>query len=351
MSQVTVFSPAKVNLHLAIGPRRPDGYHGATSVMQALSLHDTLTVRCESAAPGAGLSVNVTTQVFEGVPELDIPSESNIAHKAVERLARALGRTADEHVEIVIEKHIPHAAGLGGGSSNAAAVLLGACRLWNVDPKAPEVLAVATDLGADVPFFLHGGCVVLGDRGDVLERALAPLQGTLVLVRPNKGVSTAAAYQAFDQLQEQMAQAAAPLAFAREVAGQTAACAARLETAQRAEDLTLFNNLAPASEAVLPELAQLRTWLAAQPGVACDARTGQPRVLLSGSGSATFAIMESADSAKKACDLVAAAKLQGWWARSCSFAPVGACVLEGRMPGATSATNLGAVHRSWRVTK
>lgn len=202
MPQVTVFSPAKVNLHLAIGPRREDGYHDAASVMQALTLHDTLVVRCNPAAPGAGLSVRVTTNVFEGVAELDIPSESNIAYKAVVRLAQALGRTVDEHVEITIEKHIPHAAGLGGGSSNAAAALLAACRLWGVDPQAPEVATVAVELGADVPFFLHGGCALLGERGDAFKRTLTPLRGTLVLVRPEEGVSTAAAYRAFDQAQE-----------------------------------------------------------------------------------------------------------------------------------------------------
>lgn len=351
MPQVTVFSPAKVNLHLAIGLLREDGYHNATSIMQTLTLHDTLVVRCNPRSPGAGLSVNVVTDVFEGVAELDIPSESNIAHKAVVRLAQVMGRAVDEHVEITIEKHIPHAAGLGGGSSNAAAALLAACRLWGIDPQAPEVLAVAAELGADVPFFLYGGCALLGERGDAFKRTLAPLRGTVVLVRPDEGVSTAAAYRAFDRLQEALhgegsceceasaTEGVSPqaLAFACEVAADEAVCASQVEVVQAAEDLSLFNNLAPASVAVLPELERVHTWLAAQPGVARDARTGRPRVLLSGSGSATFALIEGPDPARAACGIVSAAKLEGWWARSCSFAPMGARIIEGRrLAGSTS---------------
>ena len=332
MSQtITVFSPAKVNLHLAIGPRREDGYHDARSIMQALSLHDVVSLRAEEGQPGAGLTVDVTCAVHEGVAPLDIPAEKNIAYKAVMRLADALGRAADEHIAIHIEKHIPHAAGMGGGSSNAAAAMLGACRLWDVDPADPLVAKVASSIGADVPFFLFGGCVCLGDKGDVFERSLVSAKGTVVLVKLDEGVSTKDAYGAFDANPQPV-----PELFAQQAA-----------TAEDAADVSLFNNLAPASEAVLPELAEVRAWLASQPGVAKDPRTGEPRVLLSGSGSASFAIMEEGpDALKAACAMVSAAKLKGWWARSCSFSPAGARVIEkSGKPGAR--TNLGAVHKSW----
>lgn len=329
MSQtIAVFSPAKVNLHLAIGPRREDGFHDARSIMQSLTLHDLVSMRHEDAEPGAGLQVEVTCATFEGIEPFDIPAQENIAYKAVVRLAHALGRTNDELVRVHIDKHIPHQAGLGGGSSNAAAALVGACRFWGEDPLSDRVLEVARGLGADVPFFLHGGCTCLGGKGDVFERELVPARGTVVLVKLDQGVSTKEAYQAFDER---------PVPISPE-----AAHAARDE--QHAGRLELFNNLAPASEAVLPQLADVRSWLSAQPGVARDERTGKPRVLLSGSGSATFAVIDEDDATRKACGIVAAAKLQGWWARSCSFSPAGARIIEKTMG---SSTNLGAARRIW----
>lgn len=321
---IKVIAPAKVNLHLGIGAAQADGYHAATSILHAISLHDTLTMRFEDAAPGAGLAVQVCCQAAPGVEAPEVASEDNIAHKAVVALARALGRAADETVTVDILKAIPHAAGLGGGSSDAAAALVGACQAWGVDALSDRVVSVAAGLGADVPFFLYGGCVCMTGRGDVFDHMLEPMRKPLVLVRPDAGVSTAAAYKAFDECGTPESAEATQ-----------AACAV-----QSAAGLPLFNNLAAASEQVLPQLASVRTWLEAQPGVERDA-AGNPEVLLSGSGSASFAVCESMNAAYA---LVAAAKLQGWWARSCMFAPIAARVLDA--PTAAR-TNLGAVHKSW----
>lgn len=167
----------------------------------------------------------------------------------------------------------------------------------------------------------------MGGRGDVFERELEPMEGSVVLVRPDAGVSTAAAYRAFDE----RARGASP-AVPHGVEDVVAAC-----------DVALFNNLAQASEAVLPELAEVRSWLAKQPGVVRDASTGVPRVLLSGSGSATFCICESMNAAYS---IVSEARLHGWWARSCSFSSAGVRIIEGRAPHAAR-TNIGAVHKSW----
>ena len=382
---VSVFSPAKVNLHLRIGARRPDGFHDACSIMQALTLHDTVSVTVDDGvddfARPAGFDrfeVEATCATHGGAPALDIPSESNIAHRAAVALAHALGRDtgagaasgADsaprEHVLIHIEKHIPHEAGLGGGSSNAAAVLAGLCRIWGVDAASPQVIAVAQSLGADVAFFLHGGCARLGERGDTFQASLAPLRGTVVVVKVPGGVSTKAAYAAFDGLAAEGAStSAAGTSAARaadgrgDLAGERAfaapaslagEAAARNEAAVDAAGLSLFNNLAPASELVLPQLSEVRAWLGGLPGVARDARTGEPRVLLSGSGSATFAILDAPDILRAATDIVAEARTRGWWARSCSFSPIGARVIEGAAPAyapARSATNLGAAKRVW----
>lgn len=325
---LTVFSPAKVNLHLAIGSKREDGYHDACSVLHALTLHDVVTVRHAQGEPGKRLQVDVSCTVRGGVAALDIAPEDNIAYKALFALLAPFGERLSGHrFAVHIDKSIPHAAGLGGGSSNAAAVLIAACRLLGIDPLSDEVLRVAAGIGADVPFFLHGGCVQMGGRGDVFERELEPMKGSVVLVRPEAGVSTAAAYRAFDE---------GPHAA-------SADAAAHLALVDAACDVSFFNNLAFASESVLPELAEVRAWLCEQPGVARDARTGDPRVLLSGSGSATFCVC---DSMNDAYAIVSAAKQRGWWARSCSFSPAGVRIVEGRVPGAAR-TNVGAVHKSW----
>ncbi len=325
MNQVIkVIAPAKVNLHLGIGALLDDGYHAATSVLHAITLHDTLTMRFADAEPGSGLSVVARCQGVAGVDAPEVESEDNIAHKAVEALARAVGREADEAVTIDIAKSIPHAAGLGGGSSDAAAALVGAARAWGIDPHSDQVVNVAASLGADVPFFLYGGCVCMTGRGDAFDHELEPMRKPLVLVRPDDGVSTAAAYKAFDEHGTPEASDAA----------------AAVHKAKGATDVVLSNNLALASEQVLPELTRVREWLCGQAGVERGA-DGRPEVLLSGSGSASFAVCESMDAAYA---IVSAAKLQGWWARSCSFAPIGASVLD--VPGSRQ-TNLGAVHKSW----
>ena len=310
---LTVFSPAKVNLQLEIGERRTDGFHQAKSIMQALTLHDMVTVVLDDGVdvylnPNgfSDFAIDVTCTTFEGIPELDVAPESNIAYKAAAALAEKFGHEQG-HISIHIEKHIPFEAGLGGGSSNAAAVIAGLCRA----------------LGADVAFFLHGGCVQLGEKGDVLERTFEPARGTVVLVKIDEGVSTKAAYAAFDEL-----------AAVRH--------AESTDAIESAAELPLFNNLAAASERVLPALAETREWLASQPGVAHDA-AGEAEVLLCGSGSATFAIVEDGDSIRKAADIVAAAKLKGMWARSCSFAPIGVRVLDGQGAG----SNLGAPRKIW----
>ena len=112
-----------------------------------------------------------------------IKAEENIAYKAVVELAKALGRTQDETIEMILNKVIPAEAGLGGGSSNAAAALVGAATLWGVGMEDERVQEVASRLGADVSFFLKGGCARLSGKGDVFEAQLEPRSGFVLLVR------------------------------------------------------------------------------------------------------------------------------------------------------------------------
>lgn len=308
MGTVRVVAPAKVNLYLGIGERRADGYHDVETVMHALALHDTVTVSVQPGVPGGGCCVSVAVAEHGGVAPLDVPAEDNIAYKAVHRLARELGRTADEEVRIAIDKHIPHGAGLGGGSADAAAVIAGLCALWGEDPVGPAAVSAASALGADVAFFLYGGCARMAGVGESLEARLAPGNATLVLVRPDQGVSTAAAYRAFDE---------APVSIdpARRSVMRTADCA---------DCVPLTNNLAPAAEAILPELAAIRAWLAECSGV-LRAPDGRPSVLLCGSGSTTFAICENFDAAYRIC---AQARSRGLWSRTTNLSAVRAAVLR-----------------------
>ncbi|MEF9875541.1 MAG: 4-(cytidine 5'-diphospho)-2-C-methyl-D-erythritol kinase [Gordonibacter sp.] len=299
---VKVVAPAKVNLFLGIGPRRADGYHDAVNIMHAVNLHDVLYMQVkEGLGEEQGLTVQVRTSAREGLAPLDVPPQDNLVYRAIMRLAERLGRTQRETIEVHLEKHIPAQAGLGGGSSDAAAALVGAARLWDVPGDHPALEEVARSLGSDVAFFLHGGCACFGGAGELFEQALAPMKKQLVLIKPDEGVSTAAAYRAFDEC-PQLVDAALE---------QTARQAAQ------AQEVPLFNNLAPAAERLLPLLADVRVWTCAQPGV--------EDVLLCGSGSTTFAVCVDFDAA---CRLSASARQRGWWARTTAFGSVKAAVMS-----------------------
>ncbi len=303
-SMVKLVAPAKVNLFLGVGDKRADGYHDVATVMHALSLHDILHMDHAPSSEG-GLRIEVACQAREGLEELDVLAEDNIAAKAVRLLAAKLGREQDETMSIRIEKHIPHEAGLGGGSSDAAAALLGAANLWGEADSASEVAAAARELGADVPFFLQGGCAFMSGVGDTFERAFEPMSTSLVLVRPEMGVPTVQAYEVFDALEEVL----------------DTDMLEKVKRMQSAADVPLYNNLTQAAERIAPELSRIRSWL--------EAFSGTKGVLLSGSGSTTFALCESFAAAHH---LSCEAKKQGWWARASSLSPLRAALFPRKTP-------------------
>ena len=298
---VKVIAPAKVNLFLGIGPRRDDGYHEASSVLHAMNLHDVVYMRAQPQAPGSGLEVTASVEGRAGLAVPDLEPQQNIAYKAVRALAQRIDRAADELVTVRIVKNIPFQAGLGGGSADAAAALVGAAHLWGIDPYGAVVEEVAQTLGSDVAFFLRGGCGYYEGTGEVFVRSLAPAKTNVVLVKPDAGVSTAQAYNTFDE---------DPLAIDDEASLQA-------RTSERADEVTLFNNLAFASEKLLPELTDIRQWLLDQPGVS--------QALLCGSGSTTFALC---DSFGEACRIVSEASKLGWWARATSLGSIRAAVVS-----------------------
>ena len=179
MKNVTkIISPAKVNLVLAVGEKQESGFHEVQTIMHSLALHDTLSMRrFDDEGSGDGLQVMLKCESSFTIDPLLIKAEENIAYKAVVELAKALGRTQDETIEMILNKVIPAEAGLGGGSSNAAAALVGAATLWGVGVEDERVQEVASRLGADVSFFLKGGCARLSGKGDVFEAQLEPRSG------------------------------------------------------------------------------------------------------------------------------------------------------------------------------
>ncbi len=303
MKNVTkIISPAKVNLVLAVGEKQESGFHEVQTIMHSLALHDTLSMRrFDDEGSGDGLQVMLKCESSFTIDPLLIKAEENIAYKAVVELAKALGRTQDETIEMILNKVIPAEAGLGGGSSNAAAALVGAATLWGVGVEDERVQEVASRLGADVSFFLKGGCARLSGKGDVFEAQLEPRSGFVLLVRPDAGVSTGKAYAAFDE---------DPVLPSSEYLSSIAALDA-------ATDVSLYNNLEKAACSVTPVVAQVLEW--------GRAAAGEENVVLCGSGSAVCCIF---DSYQAACEASVEARKHEWWTRVTSFSPLGAAIVE-----------------------
>lgn len=273
----SAIAPAKVNLFLGVGPIRADGYHSVTTVLHALELSDSIEL-----APASGLTLTCD-------PDVGVPTERNLAYAAACAMGSAFGR--EPAVALSLVKRIPPGAGLGGGSSDGAAVVAALAMLWGVDPLSAECLRVAASLGADVPFFLgRSGAALMGGRGDEFVRELPGLAATpVVLVRPIEPVATAAAYRAFD---------AAPQA-----AGDPEQVVAALESHDPVRlAAALDNNMERAARTVVPEVADALAWLRDAPGVIGAA--------VAGSGSAVFGLCASD---VHAADAAGEAAQHGWW--------------------------------------
>lgn len=186
---VTLRAYAKVNLDLRIVGLLPDGYHDVRTVLQALRLHDTLTFTPERGPL---------------VIECDDPAiptdEGNLIWRAADLLGRAAAprRERPSGVRVRVTKRIPSQAGLGGGSSDAAATLLALTRLWRLPLDVTDLVQLGRRLGADIPFFLAGGTALGMGRGDDISPLAEPPPTSIVVVAPSFGVSTPDAYGWFD---------------------------------------------------------------------------------------------------------------------------------------------------------
>ena len=191
---VTVRVPAKVNLHLAVGAARKDGFHELATVFQSLSLTDEVTVAIADE-PG----VEVRGEGASTVPK----DGANLAWRAVEELARHVGKEADEpKVRVLIRKNIPVSGGMAGGSADAAATLVGLASLWKLEIGRDELAHVAAALGSDVPFMLHGGTALGTGRGEQIVPVLTRHTFHWVLAFARGGLATPKVYAELDRLRE-----------------------------------------------------------------------------------------------------------------------------------------------------
>ncbi len=259
---------AKINLSLDILGLRPDGYHELRSLMQSVSLADEL---CLQAADRLSLNVDRS----------DLPAgENNIVLKCLRRLQQATGTTAG--AKIMLQKRIPIAAGLAGGSADGAAALVAAARLWKLDISSGRLSRIGAEVGSDIPFCLNGGAALASGRGETLE-PLPPLDFYLLLLKPPVSVSTAWAYSAYD------ASGAA-----------TAGGTRRLLQYWSAGDLegvarNLSNDLAPAVISGYPKIAA---------AVETLLRAGALGASMSGSGPTVFGIMANSEAARRGYEML-----------------------------------------------
>lgn len=292
----TIKIPCKVNLHLGIHTQKDQrGYHKVDSLMVPVALYDTVVV---DDAP----ELTVTHE-----PQLCVLPERTTTWKAAVLLANKLGVSPD--VSIDVQVHIPEKAGLGGSSADAAATLYLLAQRWGVDPLDPLVVKVAKAVGADVAFFLDPQPSLMLGAGDTLvETYASTVDAPLAIVLPAEtGVVTKEAYDQFDTspiAPESYEQLSALLhADGQDAAGMEPApdnAAASKQLIQQVASL-LFNNLAPAAKSLKPQVAEVEEWLKAQFGVL--------GAQVSGSGSSSFALCESQDTANA---IAAAAQAKGW---------------------------------------
>ena len=255
-SRLSLKAHAKINLTLEVLGKRPDGYHEVAMIMQSVSLHDTVTLSLRDS----GISL--------ACDRPDLPCDSgNLAFRAADLLRREVG--VARGVQIELTKRIPLAAGLAGGSTDAAAVLKGLNRLWQLALPAAELERLAARLGSDVPFCLQGGTSLATGRGEILT-ALPDFAGQgVVLANPPLAVSTAWVYGNY-----------------RRPTGDRRRDIHVLRRSIEQQDFlavadTLFNDLETVTVPAYPQVADIKAQLL---------QAGAAGVLMSGSGPTVFAL-------------------------------------------------------------
>ena len=268
---------AKINMFLEITGRRSDGYHTVDTIMQEVAIADEIRIQLLPKRDGIIIKTNIDT----------IPTdERNIAYKAAKLVLDKVN--ANCGAEIVINKNVPHEAGMGGGSSDGAVVLKGLNELLGSPLRIKELHGIAAMMGADVPFFLYGGTALMKGIGTEYVSALPTPELNLVVAKPVVGVSTPAAYKYLDQMYS-MFESHQP------VDSQHMINALSLGSVSEISKL-LFNRFEYAVDAICPQTKALREFM----------KEHSHGALLSGSGAAIFAIADSQRHAEKLKNIISA---------------------------------------------
>ncbi len=325
MGDMILKARAKLNLTLKVLGVRPDGYHDIESVVQSIDLCDRISLKTGSPVPAA--SGSKETDIKVTCDDTSIPGgRGNLAVDAALALARFAGLKAS--VEMNIEKGIPVAAGLGGGSADAAAVLIGLNHLWQLGLCPTELMAVGEELGADIPFCITGGTGIIRGKGERVE--LLPTSDDLwfvVVTLPEK-ISTAWAYAKFDELIQATGAHNTDAcstnlydtdAYDTSVAATCATSkmirAMRTGKAQDiAERLSDANDLERAAVSIIPSIAGVKQALLA---------AGAAGVGMSGSGPTVFGLTDSREKAQEILGALERMSKSGKEAFVCQAVPQG----------------------------
>jgi len=282
---VALFAPAKINLYLHVTGRRADGYHLLDSLIAFADIGDNLTVE-----PASSLSLAVSGPEAATLAAL---GEDNLVVRAARLLADHAGIAAGAALHL--EKRLPVAAGIGGGSSDAAAALRVLTRLWRLPLSDEALCALGARLGADVPACLYGGAVWAGGVGERLVPAGALPEAGILLANPRRGLPTTEVFAAW---RGPFGEAGRFAPMPHDAAGLAAALAPRR------------NDLTPAAIGLVPEISTVLARLGRLPG-SLLAR-------MSGSGPTCFALFASRKAAEGGCALLRAAE-PGWWCAAGGF--------------------------------
>ena len=272
MREVRLRAFAKVNYALDVLGLRGDGYHEVSTVMQSISLADEVELR--RAAGGFDLSLE-PEEVEIGLQERNT---TYLAWKALQRL------TGEElPVKVTLRKEVPAGAGLGGGSANAAAVLVGLSELFGLGLRVDELRGIGAGIGADVPFCISGGTALGEGVGEILTPLPAPPGHLLLVAKPQSSADTGKIYHAYDEARTASIRSVEPVVSALRSGSVPALASA------------IGNDLAPVTGCFIPEVATLgRTLLA----------SGALGASMSGSGTAVFGIFDDAEAAGIAKDTI-----------------------------------------------
>ncbi|MGV4923275.1 4-(cytidine 5'-diphospho)-2-C-methyl-D-erythritol kinase [Streptomyces sp. BHT-5-2] len=277
-TSVTVRVPAKVNVQLAVGGRRPDGFHDLANVFLAVGLYDEVT-----ATPADRLTLTCTGPDADQVP-LD---DTNLAARAARALAARHG--LDPHVHLHIAKDIPVAGGMAGGSADAAGALLACDTLWGTGATQDELLAICAELGSDVPFSLVGGAALGRGRGELLEPLAVGGTFHWVFAVADGGLSTPAVYKECDRLRDTTGRGATTADIPDPEPSPALLEALRTGDAT-ALAASMSNDLQAAAVSLRPSLAAT---------LAAGTDAGAPAALVSGSGPTTAFLAADAEDAER----------------------------------------------------